>query len=442
MAQIKKVSKREIHWNLKGWNEGGDANVKLRQLLKKEAASFATVATEPNNYTWNYDSAGWRALSTASAEEKTAVEKELSALSARVHAVAPKYADMLMTVPNSDYIFFRLNDAGTPEVLLTGWGYTNYKKNTGTSYHQMKDRKTSAAVRFGFTVDGILQPGRNFSITTVGNQTKTLSTDAEGWFPVQLTIDSTREITDLVSGKTFQLTYINGQSDYRFDVTQKANVTFRVFENDKPSDDYEIRIEGESEPLHTVNGEVTKEYTWCPDTLIRAYCGDQDATVELHRLPEPNLVEFRFSLPEEPEEEKTELPPVHHLLPPPVPEEQLAITVVDSAGRPMSNANVSFTQNGKTQSRILDAAGRMTLPKSALTPGMPVKTSVQSASRTFAPFEWTPEEGELEYLLQETSDKEKSPVGEILAAFGLLLLSILFAWGVVEFCLGLHNALY
>lgn len=133
MPKIKQAAISEIHWKFRTWNQGADANARLRQLIGEDARSFARVSLGPTDIFWNDDAPGWICVNAATPEEQVKIDAEYRRISDILHSRAPKYADALLTFPNDDYLFFRFGPDGAAHLLFTGWGYSNYKKASGSA---------------------------------------------------------------------------------------------------------------------------------------------------------------------------------------------------------------------------------------------------------------------------------------------------------------------
>lgn len=451
MAKIKQAAIQEIHWNIPSWNEGEDASKRLRQVLKADARHFATVSIGPKDYFWDFPEPGWTPLSQADPISHKAASDELAKLRARVESVAPKYAGHLLTVPNEDYIFFRLSPEGATEILLTGWGYTNYKKATGGSRRVVRNTANLCDARIGFAVNGQIQPGRQFQTLTVGGQANTFTTGADGWYPLHgMKEGETQQVRDVISGKTFPLTWSSEQPDHLLDVTQRASLQVNVSLDSKPipSEKATVTIGSESHEIDIANGSGEFNFLWAPGTSVSVSVRDQQQTLQAQPLPARNYVDFHFETPEvlppdvpvveEPEPPQPPLPPT----PPEVPLVKTTIGVIDHNGRPLSGADITLRQGEKTIQGKLGPDGRFSFPADALRPGTDIVTSLATPGRAFQPITWRTEPGETEYVLQELQDKGPSIVGEILAAFGYILAAALFSWGIVELGKYLYYLLY
>lgn len=397
MAKIKQAATTEIHWNIPNWNQGTDATARLRQLLKEDARYFAKAYTGNNVYYWENESPDWKPLSHADNADRTEADRELSGLYRRISQAAPKYVDQLMTVPNDDYIFYRRNQEGKTEILLTGWGYSNYKKAVGGSHRVVRDKTPRCDCRIGFTVDGELQPGRYFIAHTAGGTSNMLSTGEDGWFMLKgLRQGESQKITDEISGKSFNLVWGEDHPEYILDVTPE------IVTVDEPEEEEEIK-------------EVVP--------------------------PEP---------PEERNEDTED-----EIIPPEIPRHQVILRVIDAKGRPLSGANISMIQpaallppgfgqmpHHNIVQGTLESDGSITFPADSFKTGLPIETSLVSSKRSFQPIKWEMEKDEYEYLLHELPDKGTSIFTEMLAATGYILAAGLTAWGSVELGKYLYNLIY
>lgn len=220
MAKIKQSALNEIHWKLPGWNQGADANARLQSLLRDASKYFANVNVGPSAVFWNHPDSDWTCVTTATADERPGIEAAQRRVSQLVQSRAGKYAEMLLTRPNEDYIFFRTTPSGTTEILYTGWGYSNYKKASGGAFRKVNETAQTHPATVAFTVDGTPVPMRSFEVVLPGGRTNTLATDAEGRyvFPM-VTPGNKATLRDVESGKTFEFVWDKERKEYLFDVT-------------------------------------------------------------------------------------------------------------------------------------------------------------------------------------------------------------------------------
>ncbi|MCM1152422.1 MAG: hypothetical protein NC328_02045 [Muribaculum sp.] len=437
MGKLKESAISELHWVLPGWNEGHDAYVKLRQLIRDDASFFAEAHVSARTYGWNHPAAGWMPLSAAPADVAANVEDVLANISERIHSTAPAYAGAIMSFPNDDYVFYRTDENGALQVIITGWGYSNYKKATGRVFRKARRTKTALTdVRIAFTSDGIPVPSRQFDLIDKGGNLKRLSTGPDGWFAIPgQPVGASETFVDAATGKRFTAVWTEGQQDYTFDVTRKATLAVSVKSNGAPCDKYPVSVESGSAhynvPLSGGFGSLT--LTAPEGEPAKVSCNGEYREITLEPLPAQNSVDFDFTeLPEPPG------PPV----PPVPPVEKIEISVVDKDGKPMAHAGVALRQNGNVLNRTLDENGRCSLERGVLLDGVPVSTDVVCGSRTFNNIVWTPQADENSYVLQQTEEKSTPVWLQVLAVFGMTLAAVFFAWGIVEFGKYINHLFY
>lgn len=296
MAKLKSSSLSEIHWKLKGWNQGD--NAMLRKLLKEDADAFARAHVGPANVEWTDETSGWRPLSTASDADRPLAEKALRDVSQRVRARAPeKYANPLLSVPNDDYIFYRIDDDGTARVLLTGWGYANSNKATGEAYKIKKEEAPTTPVTIGFTVEGEFVGSRPFSVLLESGRGNSCTTDAEGryLFPTA-PIGKNIRVRDDISGKSFSFTPQPGVAEQMFDVTQKVQVSASTSLNGRPVSDYPVRLRyrGQEMTLPVAQGQASATLTYWPGETVDLECNGLSRQINLSPNSGDNHVDFDF----------------------------------------------------------------------------------------------------------------------------------------------------
>ncbi|MCM1376885.1 MAG: hypothetical protein NC097_04510 [Clostridium sp.] len=455
MAKIKQAGISEIHWNLPPqWGEGDTAYKRLCQLLKEDAKFFAPVKTGPKDYFWNHPEGGWSPLSSADVGTATIVRTKLEALRSHLEQKVPTYAAKLLTVPNDDYIFYRVDAIGQTEILLTGWGYSNYKKATGGASKKVTQDVPMMNVRIGFAVEGLPQPGRPFETFTANGMTNNFLTDAQGWFSLKgMKIGQSQQVKDSISGKVVTLTWSSGQSEYLIDVTQTMRLQVNVQKDGRPLPLGEATavIDGESIPIRIDNGSGVIERTWHPEMAANVTFGNETREVDvLKAMPTVNYVDFMqespaVAPPDLPVDEP--LPPeIPEDLPPEIPKKDISVAVLDTAGRPLASAGITLRQEGPgvglpIEGR-LDRDGKITFPADKFAPGRDIITSVAMPARNLPVIRWQLEQNETEYVLQELRDSGGNIFGEIAAAFGCILGAALFCWGIVNFGEYLNSLLY
>lgn len=237
MAKIKQAALNEIHWKLPGWNQGADANARLKSLLRDASKYFASVNVGPSAVFWNDPASDWTCVTAATAAERPAIEAEHRRVSALVSQRAGKYAEMLLTRPNDDYLFFRPTPQGGVEILFTGWGYSNYKKASGGAFRKMNEKEDTHPATVCFTVNDEPQPMRAFEVLLPGGRVNSVQTDAEGkyLFP-KVNPGAKTTLRDVESQKTFEVVWDKNRTEYRFDVTPEY-VPEEVVEPEVPEEE-------------------------------------------------------------------------------------------------------------------------------------------------------------------------------------------------------------
>lgn len=264
MAKIKEVSNNEIHWLLKDWNVKSQANMRIKQLLQSDSAYFAQVNVAGPYYTWNASDTEWLLLSSAIPLEGNVVREELERLRKRVRTTLsgrPDIAEKILTVPNDDYVLYRIEEGGNVSLLLTGWGFRNFNKPSGGPIKIDPLSDKAHPVRISFIIDGQCVPNREFAVITSQKNVPHV-TDDNGQFSFGEKVNPGKgiDIMDIPTKKIFHLVVDETRQEYDFDVTESVKINVRVEENGKPTINEEIRIAyaGYNYLLTSVNGKASK----------------------------------------------------------------------------------------------------------------------------------------------------------------------------------------
>lgn len=264
MAKIKEVSNNEIHWLLKDWNVKSQANMRIKQLLQSDSAYFAQVNVAGPYYTWNASDTEWLLLSSAIPLEGNVVREELKRLRKRVRTTLsgrPDIAEKILTVPNDDYVLYRIEEGGNVSLLLTGWGFRNFNKPSGGPIKIDPLSDKAHPVRISFIIDGQCVPNREFAVITSQKNVPHV-TDDNGQFSFGEKVNPGKgiDIMDIPTKKIFHLVVDETRQEYDFDVTESVKINVRVEENGKPTINEEIRIAyaGFNYLLTSVNGKASK----------------------------------------------------------------------------------------------------------------------------------------------------------------------------------------
>ena len=357
--EIKNVRVNEIHWSI-GWNASQEANKRLKDKIGETSKYFAQLKVGNATYNWMVDTVGkWRPMGMAPDSDKAVIMEKAEQIRQEVFAKLPgddSLATKICQVPNYDeYIFYKDNADGTLDVVITGWGFHNFKK-AGPFIETWPPRPVKHTTTIAFIVNGERQPQRSFSIVTPKMQKPDI-TDGQG-------IRSYSEYAGL------NVTVIDDISHQEFSFTT----------------------------------------------------GEEDRVLEFDVTPkeEPPVVEE--PAPEEPEQPAPKEPE------PPVKEPVIAtITVLDAQGQPMKATHYRLQQGEKVLKGDLNDQGMAKFVIDFFDISQPLQVMLdRNGSQATEPIEFTLEEGEKEYVLQENAPKGggSSIMGIVV---GLLIIAALAA---------------
>ena len=237
--EIKKVATSEIHWSI-GWNASQQANSRLRDMIGDTSRYFAMLKVGNATYNWIVDTVGqWRPMGMAADSEKPLIMEKAEQIKQEVFAKLPNddtLASKICQVPNyEEYIFYRNAEDGNLDVVITGWGFHNFKK-AGPFIDTWPPRPRMYTTSIAFVSKGERQPNRPFFIITP-KMKKPDVTDTEG-------LRSFKEYAGLT------LTVIDEQTQRQFDFTTSESDTLLEFDvtEEEPVVEPEPIVEPEPEP--------------------------------------------------------------------------------------------------------------------------------------------------------------------------------------------------
>ena len=237
--EIKRVATSEIHWSI-GWNASQQANNRLKDVIGDTSRYFAMLKVGNATYNWVVDTVGqWRPMGMAADSEKPLIMEKAEEIKQEVFAKLPNddaLASKICQVPNyEEYIFYRNAEDGSLDVVITGWGFHNFKK-AGPFMDTWPPRPKMFTTSIAFVSKGERQSNRPFSIITP-KMKKPDVTDAEG-------LRSFKEYAGL------KLTVIDEQTQRQFDFTTGENDTLLEFDvtEEEPVIEPEPVVEPEPEP--------------------------------------------------------------------------------------------------------------------------------------------------------------------------------------------------
>ena len=436
--KIKEVALSEIHWSINRWNEGKQANDELRKRLGDTAQYFATCNVGHAYYQWNTNINGnWLPLTDADANQLAMAEQRLTAIRSEVNAKMgsePELAEQLFEVPTKDYIYFSTTPDGQLNVVITGWGFRNFKKDPPFRI-KTPPRKTAVPNTIAFAIDNERLPNRAFTLkapwTTKPDQKVT---GPDGLFSIEEAAGTNLEIVDVETGKRFTVTLSDATPDHMLDITENTALTVQATLDGMPLDGEPVSVDhgGQHFDLVLVGGVATIPYlSLHPGHSCQVIVRGEEQNIELQKQ-KPNLVTFNFVTPPPAVEE----PPMDIPVPPAVNTARL--TVVDAAGMPLRQAHFRLEQGAASANGTLDEQGQATFIKDAFQAGQPVSAAIITAEgQPLPPAQLVTDPTDNDYILQLKAPQGRSRMTELLMLLLLALGLTLVATFVFQPLIGL-----
>ncbi len=168
MPKIKEVPSSEVYWQVSNWNVRDAANTRIKQYLGSDAAIFAPVFVTHSSYYWSVpDVEGWVKLpdaGEADTRRARAMIEELRVRTLRKAGTRAPIMEQVFCFPNDDFIFVRHREDADPELLLTGWGFANYKRGSASTIIDTATQQKINEISLSFSIDGHPVPRRTFSL--------------------------------------------------------------------------------------------------------------------------------------------------------------------------------------------------------------------------------------------------------------------------------------
>lgn len=226
--EIKKVFQNEIHWTIRQWNVEQQANNRIREVLGEPLSQyFATCHVGADFYSWTTPANGkWLAMTQAPTDEVGGVKRKWEVLQQEVRtklAAHPELAERILEIPNDEYIYYRWSQEGNVELLVTGWGFRNFKRPVYKPIVNPSDNHTRA-VTVAFTCKGEKVPNRAFFIVATKKHNARV-TDGEGNCDLgNLDIGTTVTLIDGPTQQPFAFTVEADKGEYTFEVPAAETV--------------------------------------------------------------------------------------------------------------------------------------------------------------------------------------------------------------------------
>lgn len=299
--KIKEVASNEIHWSIKRWNEGKQANDELRKRLGDTSKYFASCNIGHGYYQWNTNTIGqWLPLNNADANQQELVAQRVEEIRQEVIAKMPgesELAEQMLEVPTIDYYYFRQLPDGSVDVLVTGWGYRNFRKDPPFRI-KTPQKKPSKPTTIAFAIDGVKQPNRSFTLkapwTTKPDEKQT---DDNGIFSFQEPVGTILEFVDALTGKSFSIQVSDENPEIVFDITEKTSLTVKATQDGQPVTRESVAIDYNGRrydlPLGLDGTATLNDITIEKGATCRATLRDQEHTTELAKGA-ANIITFDF----------------------------------------------------------------------------------------------------------------------------------------------------
>ncbi|MBR1594851.1 MAG: hypothetical protein IJ692_04115 [Alloprevotella sp.] len=434
--KVKEATLREVHWRLK-WNAGEQANTRLRQALGELSSHFAQLDAGNNGkFLWSKPGNDWIPLSTAEPMQQEELRRMWQELRHSVHeklAQAPDLAENILSIPNEDYLFFAPLPDGGLQLLVTGWGFMNYRRSMGSVITERREKVQLQDVCIHLMRDGAPLGGETFQLVTP-NGLNALRTNEDGslLLPSKVRVGESFHLRHPDTGKEDSFEVVEGQTDYVWDVTEHTSLSVRATLDDKPLADVPLSVSyhGHDYPLRldASGAAVLSEVPYHDGASCTVSMGDerQERALELHG---ENLFEFALhtKLQEPPAPpEVTEEPDGEEILPPAPPAvETFRLKVLDEQGRPFPGMPVLLSQGGRQIPAQLDAEGQAEFNRPDFMEGQPIDVQLQNPARQLPHVSFALEPGESDYVLQERVDRP-NPWEDVLMQILLVVVCAFF----------------
>lgn len=425
---------------------------KILNLKLGAANPFAKFSIGGGFYMWSDSRCQWKQMISASSLEQNLVRSALYDTKQRVATLlGEKTAEMLFTIPDDSYIYF-VNDTEDIQILVTGWGFKKPVRVAG--YGDVDDLHLANPVNVFFLFDGRILENYEFGIR-LSKRVKTLRTNSSGFFHFDdIKPGEKFTLVDYPSNRELPLSVVEGQTEYRMDVTIYSNLQISARLDGSPYANVcaKVQYAGKEYDLITgADGTASINLPLYEGESIMVSIDDKSKTELVDK--NGNRISFDFESPqvEEPVQDETE-----KVVPPPTPEPPIddsdhsdddkipeepdekiiKVTILDADGNPFKCDKVRFSQPDANRELFgtLDESGCITFKDTEFETNKDLNVEILGAKEKYSDIVFQLEEGESEYVLQELKSKD-SPwwkiCGEILCAVAIVALSVLL-WPAVE----------
>ena len=303
------VNENEVSWVFGSKiNPGPQAMSAVRQYMGAYAENFMPISIGMGMFSWELPDDGWERISHAQASEAGKIREAyskfcgeaLNAAKAKVGGGAMHFVNNVFTVPNDDYVFYKVQADGSVKFQIAAWGFRNLVRPTGGPMRKDLNKKNQQ-VKCGFSVDGVMQPQRGFTSCFAHQQIPThFETAEDGFYAFSQGISEGEKITivDDDTKRVFELLVQKGQSEYVFDVTQMSTVKVLVEHDGAPLPNTNVQLNYNGKSLNAVtadDGTVMFSVAYFKDKSVEAVVNGE-AQQNVLQLGE-NSFHFNFATP-------------------------------------------------------------------------------------------------------------------------------------------------
>ncbi|MDE6792160.1 MAG: hypothetical protein K2J48_03655 [Muribaculaceae bacterium] len=315
----------------------------------------------------------------------------------------PKLAGEFLSLPSDSgkYIFFIEDEKGL-RILITGWGFSNSRKQVITPLNKKKNIIPVSTIKIGFAIDSEIQPYHDFSLVTLSGQQKKCQTDSEGFYDLgEQKLGVSINISDADSGKDFSFISEKGKEKYLFDITRYSNVSISVTNNGENESGTPVSLSYHGKEFSSTTDEKGRCVFSLPffkNEIIRISCKDRSNDIVI-TFPDTE-VEFDFISP-------SVIPPVI----PPVPDEKIIVsppevrktevTIVckTSTDRPLPNYPLTISIDNSQDHVITDFKGVKTISDLSVGTSIEVRDSFGDNQPIYHKI--LPKDNIIEYIIPE-----------------------------------------
>ena len=249
---------------------GGDYENIYQKLIKHLTGDCQGLFTErrtgPDYLQWNLPGDGWKALSECDPITASEVQRQLDD---RLEQLRQRYgdnkamADMVLTVPSNEFIFYKTEPDGKLKIALTAWGYRYPERIDIKPIDGDLTRTEKEKVQIAFDWDGKHLPNVPFKLKDMLQQT-----NDSGIFAIHNEIEVGHVIPIVIAGKEESITVVKGQQLYTFDLTKRFNIEVSVTRDGKPAANTTCKLTFGNKTLELTtddNGHVNQSLAFEPD---------------------------------------------------------------------------------------------------------------------------------------------------------------------------------